>query len=92
MNKVGPRGESSRPVSPPERAPQNIQDDFLNQLRRERTLVAIYLVSGVKLAGRIKSFDRYSLVLEADGQEQLIFKHAIATVAASKGSASGGQG
>lgn len=78
-------------MSPPERALQNIQDDFLNQLRRDRTPVVLLLMNGVKLAGRIKSFDRYSLVLEADGQEQLIFKHAIATVAAGK-APSGGQG
>lgn len=75
----------------PERAPLNIQDDFLNKLRRERTPVAIFLVSGVKLSGRIKSFDRYSLVLDSDGQEQLLFKHAIASVVASKASGKSGQ-
>ena len=55
----------------------NIQDNFLNQARRERMGVTIYLISGVKLTGRIKSFDKYSLILEAGSQEQLIFKHAI---------------
>ena len=59
---------------------QNIQDSFLNNARKEKGLVTIYLVSGVKLSGRIKSFDKYSLVLEASNQEQLIFKHAISTV------------
>jgi host factor-I protein len=65
-----------------DKAPQqnNIQDTFLNQARRERTGVTIYLISGVKLTGRIKSFDKYSLILEAGSQEQLIFKHAISTV------------
>jgi host factor-I protein len=58
----------------------NIQDNFLNQARRERMGVTIYLISGVKLTGRIKSFDKYSLILEAGSQEQLIFKHAISTV------------
>lgn len=67
-----------------ERLPQNIQDDFLNRLRRERTAVAIYLVNGVKLTGRIKGFDKYSLMLESDAHEQLLFKHAIATVLAGK--------
>ncbi|MCS7079780.1 MAG: RNA chaperone Hfq [Chloracidobacterium sp.] len=59
---------------------QNLQDNFLNQVRRERTTVAIYLVSGVKLTGRIRGFDKYSVVLEAGNQEQLIFKHAISTI------------
>src|SRR5262249_54069135 len=59
---------------------QNIQDSFLNNARKEKGLVTIYLLSGVKLSGRIKSFDKYSLVLETSNQEQLIFKHAISTV------------
>jgi host factor-I protein len=59
---------------------QNIQDSFLNTARKERTSITIYLLSGVKLTGRIRSFDKYSVVLEASGQEQLIFKHAISTV------------
>ena len=59
---------------------QNIQDSFLNTARKERTNITIYLLSGVKLTGRIRSFDKYSVVLEASGQEQLIFKHAISTV------------
>lgn len=63
----------------------NIQDNFLNQARRERTGVTIYLISGVKLTGRIKSFDKYSLILEAGSQEQLIFKHAISTVSLPRG-------
>src|SRR5580658_1496488 len=57
-----------------------IQDSFLNNARKEKGLVTIYLLSGVKLSGRIKSFDKYSLVLETNNQEQLIFKHAISTV------------
>jgi host factor-I protein len=57
-----------------------IQDSFLNSARKERLNVTIYLMSGVKLTGRIKSFDKYSLILEAGSQEQLIFKHAISTV------------
>ncbi len=59
---------------------QNIQDSFLNTARNERASITIYLLSGVKLTGRIRSFDKYSVVLEANGQEQLIFKHAISTV------------
>jgi host factor-I protein len=60
---------------------QNIQDSFLNTARKERTSVTIYLLSGVKLTGRIRSFDKYSVVLDTNNQEQLIFKHAISTVA-----------
>jgi host factor-I protein len=65
--------ESNKPA-------QNIQDSFLNTARKERTTITIYLLSGVKLTGRIRSFDKYSVVLEANGQEQLIFKHAISTI------------
>jgi host factor-I protein len=63
-----------------EKQPQNIQDGFLNSARRERTLVTVYLVSGAKLTGRIRSFDKFSVVLESSNQEQLIFKHAISTI------------
>ncbi len=63
---------------------QNIQETFLNNARKDKTFLTIYLMSGVKLSGRIKSFDRYSVVLEANNQEQLIFKHAISTVVVSK--------
>ena len=64
---------------------QNIQDSFLNTARKERASITIYLLSGVKLTGRIRSFDKYSVVLEANGQEQLIFKHAISTVVMGRG-------
>jgi host factor-I protein len=59
---------------------QNIQDSFLNAARKDRGMITIYLVSGVKLTGRIRSFDKYSLVLESNSTEQLIFKHAVSTV------------
>jgi host factor-I protein len=63
---------------------QNIQDGFLNSLRKEKTVVTIYLVSGVKLSGRIRSFDKFAVILESSGQEQLIFKHAISTILISR--------
>jgi len=63
-----------------EKPAQNIQDSFLNNARKDKVVLTIYLMSGVKLSGRIKSFDKYSLVLETNNQEQLIFKHAISTV------------
>ena len=61
-------------------SPQNIQDAFLNTARRERSTVTIYLMHGAKLMGRIKSFDKFSVLLESGSQEQLIFKHAISTI------------
>jgi host factor-I protein len=63
---------------------QNIQEAFLNNARKDKTFLTIYLMSGVKLSGRIKSFDKYSVILETNNQEQLIFKHAISTVVVSK--------
>ncbi|HEY6073979.1 MAG TPA: RNA chaperone Hfq [Anaerolineales bacterium] len=64
---------------------QNIQDSFLNTARKDKSNITIYLLSGVKLTGRIRSFDKYSVVLETNNQEQLIFKHAISTVVMAKG-------
>lgn len=61
-------------------APQNIQDAFLNTVRREKTTVMIYLVNGAKLIGRIRSFDKFSILLESGPHDQLIFKHAISTI------------
>ena len=63
---------------------QNIQDSFLNTARKDKSVITIYLLSGVKLTGRIRSFDKYSVVLETNNQEQLIFKHAISTVVMSR--------
>jgi host factor-I protein len=60
--------------------PQNIQDAFLNTLRREKTTVTVYLLNGAKLIGKIKSFDKFSVLLESGSQEQLVFKHAISTI------------
>ena len=63
---------------------QNIQDVYLNTVRREKAPVTVFLISGVKLIGKIKGFDKYSVILEANNQEQLIFKHAISTVTTAK--------
>jgi host factor-I protein len=75
-----------------EKQAQNIQDSFLNNARKDKLALTIYLMSGVKLSGRIKSFDKYSLVLETNNQEQLIFKHAISTVVTQKSAHSYGAG
>ena len=61
-------------------SPQNIQDAFLNTVRREKDTVTIYLMNGAKLSGRIRSFDKFSVLLESGPQDQLIFKHAISTI------------
>ena len=61
-------------------AQPNIQDVFLNYVRRERLSVAIQLMSGESLEGRIKNFDRFALIVEHSGMDHLIFKHAIATI------------
>src|ERR1700740_1700234 len=67
---IGDRHMDNKPA-------QNIQDTFLNTVRKDKSPITIYLVSGVKLTGKIRSFDKYSVLLENNSQEQLIFKHAI---------------
>jgi len=59
---------------------QNIQDAFLNTARREKHGVIVHLLHGSTLSGRIKSFDKFSVLLDVGGQDFLIFKHAISTV------------
>ncbi len=58
----------------------NLQDIFLNQLRREKVPVTMFLVKGVKLQGIITWFDNFSVLLRRDGQSQLVYKHAISTI------------
>lgn len=60
----------------------NLQNEFFNQLRKDRTAVAIYLANGKKLVGRIKAFDKFTVLLESHHGEQVVFKHAIATIGA----------
>lgn len=71
-------------MSDGKQAPQNIQDAFLNTVRREKAPVVIYLIGGAKLTGRIRSFDKFSVLLESGSQEQLVFKHAITTISPSR--------
>ncbi len=61
-------------------AAQNIQDAFLNSARRERISVVIHLLQGATVAGRIKSFDKFSVLLDVGGPDVLIFKHAISSI------------
>jgi host factor-I protein len=66
---------------------QNIQDIFLNNCRKDKKPVTIYLVNGVKLQGAITGFDNFSVVLRRSQQSQLVYKHSIATVVPSSSSA-----
>jgi host factor-I protein len=59
---------------------QNVQDVFLNHIRKNKTPVTIFLVNGVKLQGIITWFDNFSVLLRRDGHSQLVYKHAISTV------------
>ncbi|MBM6618357.1 RNA chaperone Hfq [Bacillus suaedaesalsae] len=59
--------------------PINIQDQFLNQLRKDNSFVTVYLLNGFQLRGLIKGFDNFTVLLESDGKQQLIYKHAIST-------------
>ena len=67
----------SRPTS----AQPNIQDVFLNHARRERLSVTFHLVDGRQFDARIKNFDRFAVVVDVNGADHLVFKHAIATIA-----------
>lgn len=62
----------------------NVQDHYLNQLRKERIPVTLFLMNGFQLKGTVKAFDNFTVLLETDKQQQLIYKHAISTFAPSK--------
>ena len=59
---------------------QNLQDAFLNQVRKEKNSVTVFLINDVKLQGVITWFDNFCLLLRRDGQSQLVYKHAISTI------------
>lgn len=59
---------------------QNLQDVFLNSVRKSKTSVTVFLVNGVKLQGMITWFDNFCVLLRRDGQSQLVYKHAISTI------------
>ena len=62
------------------KSPINLQDTFLNQVRKENLPVTIYLVNGFQLKGLVKGFDNFTVVLEFEGKQQMVYKHAISTV------------
>ncbi|MEH6940412.1 RNA chaperone Hfq [Bacillus sp. JJ722] len=57
----------------------NIQDQFLNQLRKEGTYVTVFLLNGFQIRGQVKGFDNFTVLFESEGKQQLVFKHAIST-------------
>ena len=59
---------------------QNIQDTLLNQIRKEKQTVTFFLMNGFQLKGIVKSFDNFVVILETDGRQQMIYKHAISTI------------
>jgi host factor-I protein len=58
----------------------NLQDVFLNQVRKDKTPVTVFLISGFQIKGVVKGFDTYSLILDSDGKQELVFKHAVSTI------------
>ena len=59
---------------------QNLQDVFLNQLRRDRLSVTVFLMNGFQMHGVIRAYDGFTVILDSDGKQQLIYKHAISTI------------
>ena len=64
--------------------PINIQDNFLNQARKENIVVVIHLTNGFQLKGLVKGFDNFTVVLDSMGKQQMIYKHAISTITPTK--------
>jgi len=62
----------------------NLQDVFLNQVRKEHIPVTVYLTNGFQLRGMVKGFDNFTVVLDSEGKQQLVYKHAISTVSPMK--------
>ena len=62
----------------------NLQDIFLNQVRKEHGLITVYLISGYQIKGYVKGFDSYTIVIDSDGKQQMIYKHAVSTIVPAK--------
>lgn len=62
----------------------NIQDQFLNQMRKDGLNVTVFLLNGYQIRGQIKGFDNFTVLFESEGKQQLVFKHAISTFAPQK--------
>ena len=66
------------------KAVNNLQDIFLNNARKDKIHVSIFLVNGVQLKGYVKGFDSFTVVLDSEGRQQLVYKHAISTISPAK--------
>jgi host factor-I protein len=58
----------------------NLQDAFLNQVRKEGIAVTVYLVNGFQIRGLVKGFDNFTIILDTDGKQELVYKHAVSTI------------
>lgn len=58
----------------------NLQDTFLNQARKENMLTTVFLVNGYQIKGVVRSFDNFTILLEVEGKQQLVYKHAVSTI------------
>ena len=65
--------------------PENLQDRFLNQARKDRTMLTLFLMNGFQLRGTIVSFDQFAVLVLSEGKQNLIYKHAISTVQPAEG-------
>lgn len=62
------------------KTPINLQDAFLNQMRKEGIQTTVYLINGFQLKGTVKGFDNFTVIIDSDGKQMLIYKHAVSTV------------
>ncbi len=62
------------------KGPINLQDNFLNQARKDNMPMQIFLVNGYQIKGTVRSFDNFTILLDVDGRQQLVYKHAVSTV------------
>jgi len=62
----------------------NLQDLFLNKVRKENIAITIFLINGYQIKGYVKGFDNYTIIMDSDGKQQLIYKHAVSTIIPSR--------
>ncbi|MGI6328210.1 MAG: RNA chaperone Hfq [Dethiobacteria bacterium] len=62
------------------KGPFNLQDNFLNQIRKENMLTTIFLINGYQIKGNVRSFDSFTILLDVDGKQQMVYKHAVSTI------------
>ncbi len=62
------------------KSPVNLQDNFLNQVRKENILTTVFLINGYQIKGTVRSFDNFTILLDVEGKQQLVYKHAVSTI------------